>query len=90
MRTILHDWSDPFASKILANLRQAAKPTTKLLIIDTLIEYACNVDDDAKLQVPGYEPPKAPKPLLPNLGYSSIASYDLDMVVSVEKHSIAK
>ncbi|KAF7791494.1 hypothetical protein EIP86_002510 [Pleurotus ostreatoroseus] len=86
MRTILHDWSDPFARKILINLRHAAKPETKLLIIDTLIEYACNHDGDTseqnKQNIPGYEPQVAPKPLLSNMGYSSIASYDLDMVVS--------
>ena len=82
MRTILHDWSDPFASKIPTNLRHAAKPETKLLIIDTFIEYACREDEGSKLQVPGYEPSTAPTPLLPNLGYSSIASYDLDMIVS--------
>lgn len=86
MRTILHDWSDPFARKILINLRHAAKPETKLLIIDTLIEYACNSDGDVskeiKPDIPGYEPQRAPKPLLSNMGYASIASYDLDMVVS--------
>ncbi|KAJ3519830.1 hypothetical protein NM688_g9245 [Phlebia brevispora] len=81
MRTILHDWSDPFARKILLNLRHASKPDTKLLIIDTLIEYACPNDGTESTQIPGYEPPKAPTPLLPNMGYSSVASYDLDMIM---------
>lgn len=68
----------------MTNLRHAAKPETKLLIIDTLIEYASSTGQEAnaKHRVPGYEPPEAPKPLLPNLGFSSIASYDLDMIVS--------
>ncbi len=82
MRTILHDWSDEFAVRILTNLRHAAKPDTKLLIIDTLVEYACSAQDSSALDVPGYELQDAPKPLLANLGFASIASYDLDMVVS--------
>ncbi|THG98942.1 hypothetical protein EW026_g3332 [Hermanssonia centrifuga] len=81
MRTILHDWSDEFAVRILTNLRHAAKPDTKLLIIDTLVEYACSAQDSSALDVPGYELQDAPKPLLANLGFASIASYDLDMVM---------
>ncbi len=59
LRFILHDWADGPNTKILKNLRAAAKPTTRLVIFDALMPHVC--------AVPG-GPPPPPSPLLGNLG----------------------
>jgi hypothetical protein len=38
MKHIIHDWNDEEASAILKNVAKAMKPTSKILIIDALIE----------------------------------------------------
>ncbi|KDQ64437.1 hypothetical protein JAAARDRAFT_201773 [Jaapia argillacea MUCL 33604] len=80
VRTILHDWPDHEALKILLNLRHAAAPTTKLVIADYMIPYACPDDSDAAL-LPGAKGLIAPPPLLANLGKASSTAYGLDMVM---------
>jgi hypothetical protein len=34
---LLHDWDDADAARILAAVRRAAKPTSRLLIVETLV-----------------------------------------------------
>lgn len=75
----MHDWSDPYASKILSSLRKAATPDTKLLVIDSIIAHACY--DPKSEAIPGAAPRKAPKPLLPNYGAVNAISYDFDIAV---------
>ena len=79
LHMIIHDWADKYCLQILRHLREAATPTTQLLIVDTLISYAC-VDGSAK-HIPGAEIPPAPGPLLPNYGYAKIASYNEDLMM---------
>jgi hypothetical protein len=59
LRFVLHDWADASNIKILKNLRAAAKPTTRLVIFDSLMPHVC--------AVPG-GPPPPPSPLLGNVG----------------------
>ncbi|KAA1472201.1 O-methyltransferase [Dentipellis sp. KUC8613] len=77
LRAILHDWSDQYCIKILRNLREAATPHTRLLIIDHIISYACK--DEAARDVPGVAKPLPPAPLLPHWGQASVTSYLGDM-----------
>ncbi|KAI0318584.1 S-adenosyl-L-methionine-dependent methyltransferase [Amylostereum chailletii] len=77
LRMILHDWSDKYCVKILRNLRDAAMPSTRLLIVDSLIGYACA--DDSIKDIPGALLPSPPAPLLSNLGHTATIAYYLDM-----------
>lgn len=81
MRAILHDWSDPYCIKILRQLRAAAGPDTKLLVIDSVVSYAC-ADPPSIQEIPGAASPPVAAPLLPNHGQSNLRPYVLDMMVS--------
>ncbi|KAI0314195.1 S-adenosyl-L-methionine-dependent methyltransferase [Amylostereum chailletii] len=77
LNTVLHNWPDKYCVKILQNLRQAAIPSTRLLIADPLIGYACA--NDATTDIPGAALPNPPAPLLANLGHTTTISYYLDI-----------
>ncbi|THU96315.1 O-methyltransferase [Dendrothele bispora CBS 962.96] len=47
VKQVLHNWPDVYNSTILKNLREVAKPDTKLIIIDNVIPYACRLPSDA-------------------------------------------
>lgn len=83
LRMILHDWSDKYCIKLLRNLRNAAGPDTKLVIIDSIISYAC----EAPLKTGTEAAPSPPKPLLPNLGGANLLAYEVDIVVMSCLHS---
>ncbi len=80
MRMILHDWSDEHAIKILCRLRAAAGPDTQLVVIDSILSFACPENDIVK-NIPGAAGPLPPPPLLPNLGYAGVPSYLSDISV---------
>ena len=82
LRQIVHDWSDKYVIKLLKNLRSVATTKTKLLVIDTIIEYACKIPKSSTLSVKGLETPIPPEPLLPNLGGANLTPYTVDLVVS--------
>lgn len=63
LRVVIHDWSDEDAAQILRHLRNAAGPLSKLVIFDSLARHTC---EDPNLE--GLGLPKAPYPLLANLG----------------------
>lgn len=65
MRLVLHDWPDNKCLQILQILREAAAPTTKLIVFDQLMTYACDYDGPFS-EVSN--PTKPPAPLLANLG----------------------
>ncbi|KAF9007925.1 S-adenosyl-L-methionine-dependent methyltransferase [Cyathus striatus] len=44
LRFVIHDWADPFAKKILNNLRDSAAPDTKLVTVDVVVPYTCHAD----------------------------------------------
>ncbi|TFK34635.1 O-methyltransferase [Crucibulum laeve] len=74
LRYITHDWSDEFAQKILQHLRNAAQPSTKLVINDYVIPYACHSEEQDH-----FTPLAPPKPLLPNFGAASAHPYMVDL-----------
>lgn len=73
LRNITHDWSDKYAVKILRQLRDAAIPSTKLVLISCITDYACRLPDD--------EAEAPPAPLLANLGGANIFPYSFDLAV---------
>ncbi|KAK0199957.1 S-adenosyl-L-methionine-dependent methyltransferase [Desarmillaria ectypa] len=83
VRWIMHDWNDSLCISILKRLREAAGPSTKLLIVDALMSYACR--DSFASGIPGAEKPLPPKPLLENFGHAGVGEYlfDLQMLVTV-------
>ncbi|OCH93183.1 S-adenosyl-L-methionine-dependent methyltransferase, partial [Obba rivulosa] len=80
LKQIMHDWSDRFASNILKQLRSAATPETKLVLIDNIMPYACRADG---LSVPGAKSSDVPEPLLPNMGGAGILPYCFDLSMYV-------
>ncbi|KAF7792890.1 hypothetical protein EIP86_003991 [Pleurotus ostreatoroseus] len=78
LRTILHNWSDKYASKILTELRAAAGPKTMLLIVDNAIEYACE-DTTTARDILGASASFPPKPLLANNGVAGVLPYLMDL-----------
>ncbi|TFK83064.1 S-adenosyl-L-methionine-dependent methyltransferase [Polyporus arcularius HHB13444] len=75
---VMHNWGDEDCKKILSQLRAAAGPSTKLIVIDQILPLACRDESDVAL-VP------ADSPLLPNLGkaYASGYYFDISMMVSL-------
>ena len=79
LRNIIHDWPDKYCLQILRHLRDAAAPHTRLVIVDSLVSYAC--EDDSLKGIPGAERPIPPKPLLPNKGHAATIAYHADIQV---------
>jgi hypothetical protein len=65
LRAIVHDWPDDKAKQILKIIRDAAAPSSKLVVFDAIMPYACEYDGPFAEAV---SPVKAPYPLLANLG----------------------
>ncbi|KAF7333786.1 hypothetical protein MVEN_02335400 [Mycena venus] len=84
LRFILHDWSqwsDARCVKILQNLRDAAQPSTQLVIIERIIPFAASTLGSEVDNIPGAQRPSAPPPLLPNWGVRMAAFYLYDFDV---------
>ncbi|KAJ7195337.1 O-methyltransferase [Mycena pura] len=83
LRHIIHDWPDEKSIAILKHLREAAKPTTQLIIIENIIPVVSEGEsDDPKINsVPGAMRKAAPAPLLPNFGVSNASMYLFDLTV---------
>jgi hypothetical protein len=80
--------SDRYCEKILKHLKDAARPDTKLIIVDNVLSYACRFpSDDADSVIPGSTPKEAPEPLLANYGVSSGLTYLSDLTVRVASHT---
>ncbi|KAF8069262.1 S-adenosyl-L-methionine-dependent methyltransferase [Lyophyllum atratum] len=84
LKQILHDWSDEYCVKILTQLRAAAGPATKLLLIENLIQYGCHdTSGDDKNGIPGSVPHEAPAPLLANYGAVNELAYHADLCMFI-------
>uniref|UniRef100_A0A0W0F268 Putative S-adenosyl-L-methionine-dependent methyltransferase n=1 Tax=Moniliophthora roreri TaxID=221103 RepID=A0A0W0F268_MONRR len=82
VKHVLHNWSDEDCQKMLSRLRDAARPDTKLLVLEIIMPYVCHQDTQGKKSViPGATPREAPKPLLANFGSVNEFAYVLDMLV---------
>lgn len=82
LKAIIHDWSDEKSRIILGHLRDAATPTTRLLIMDRIVPYAYNGVDKAAEGIPGLLIQDIPDVLPPNLGSWGLTTYHIDLNVS--------
>ena len=79
---MLHDWSDKYSLEILKQLRDAATPGTKLVVVELIMRYTCHDDtEDIADSTTSTVPIKAPNPLLANWGAVNDNIYMLDMIV---------
>ncbi|KAJ7617087.1 S-adenosyl-L-methionine-dependent methyltransferase [Roridomyces roridus] len=84
LRSIVHNWPDEKAVQILQRLRAAAQPTTRLLVVDMILAYACAPlvsGETHAVTIEGTTRPSAPAPLLANWGPASSFAYTLDLTV---------
>lgn len=84
LRFVIHDWPDELARKIFRQLRRAAGPQTKMVLLEFIVPYTCasTTGDNQFSDIPGVETPSVPYPLLPSLGPASSHIFFLDMRVS--------
>ncbi|THV05802.1 S-adenosyl-L-methionine-dependent methyltransferase [Dendrothele bispora CBS 962.96] len=76
LHSVLHDWDDPQARKMLSNIRGAAGSNSKLVIFDMLTRYSIKGSkdtDEHSLQVPD--------PLLANLGIAMPTAMDMSLLM---------
>ncbi|KAA1477972.1 S-adenosyl-L-methionine-dependent methyltransferase [Dentipellis sp. KUC8613] len=84
LKQIMHDWSDEYCAKILKQLRQAAGSKTKLILVESIMPYACHDPSaDSGKGIPGAVPLEAPAPLLANFGAVNEMGYNADMTMLV-------
>lgn len=77
IRSILRDWPDAESITILKNVRKAMKPSSKLIIHDTVLQHAVrSAENNEQLH------DQAPEPLLPNWGVARVRTYELDMTMN--------
>jgi hypothetical protein len=82
LRYILHNWTDARAVALLKRLRDAAQPTTQLVIIEKILSVATAAPSADEEDIPGAARPLAPAPLLSNWGVGKAEFYYYDMAVS--------
>ncbi|VDB83099.1 unnamed protein product [Peniophora sp. CBMAI 1063] len=85
LRHVCHDWPDSLAVKILRRLREAARPDTKLILHDSIMQHTCVEGRDGS----GIKdlPPTAPEPLLANWGRANSEMYNMDMQMMAVYHA---
>lgn len=79
-RYTAHNWSDKYATKFLARLRDAAQPNTKLVLMDDIQDYVCRFADSLEV-IPGAAKARAPEPLLPYPDTATGWAYGIDLCV---------
>ncbi|KAJ7634560.1 S-adenosyl-L-methionine-dependent methyltransferase [Roridomyces roridus] len=72
---IIHDWPLAECKKILDNIRKVAKPSSRLLIHEFVLQYAA-AESSSNVE-------KAPEPLLPNWGIGRVRQYNQDINMMV-------
>ncbi|KAJ7906790.1 S-adenosyl-L-methionine-dependent methyltransferase [Mycena leptocephala] len=83
LRYIVHNWSDPYARKILTHLRGAATRDTTLVVVDHILPYACpqeTIPPDVAALSEALD--TAAPPLLPNFGAANALGHSLDSLAS--------
>ena len=79
-RQTTHNWSDKYATKYLARLREAARPDTKLIVMDRIQDYMCRGTGEVDA-IPGAARAPAPEPLLPYPDSVTGWAYGMDICV---------
>jgi len=81
LRFVTHDLNTEKCIQVLKQIHSAASPTTKLMIVDQLVPYACPVPASSKVE--GLQTVPAPKPLLHNLGEATTDVFVMDLTMAV-------
>ncbi|KAF9653559.1 S-adenosyl-L-methionine-dependent methyltransferase [Thelephora ganbajun] len=81
LRVITHDWPDEFVTRILLQLRHAATPQTRLILVDYVLPLACEDRTEDIGAIRTMAPPSSG--LLPNLGKANANAFWLDMTMHV-------
>ncbi|KLO09940.1 S-adenosyl-L-methionine-dependent methyltransferase [Schizopora paradoxa] len=85
LRMIMHNWADEHAKIILKHIRDAARGTAKLVVVDGLLESACRTGGESSPtsnEVHGRKKgSKPPQPLLSNWGAANGMAYKFDIQV---------
>ncbi|KAJ7175152.1 O-methyltransferase [Mycena crocata] len=81
LRYVAHNWPDSRFVQILKNLRDAAQPSTQVVIIEKILPVAATEVGSEANSIPGAAKPLAPAPLLPNWGVGTAEFYYYDMAV---------
>ncbi|KAI0314821.1 S-adenosyl-L-methionine-dependent methyltransferase [Amylostereum chailletii] len=81
MRRIMHDYSDDICINILRHLRNAASPSTRLVIVDNVAPFACADDSNIEQGLDGTSGKTTPAPLLANGGNVNLAIYLIDILM---------
>lgn len=79
LRFILHDWPNTQALQILQNLREAATPSTRLMVLEQIVPYTSPVEDEIVNTIPGAAPPKWPEALQGNGGFATCTTFTSDI-----------
>jgi hypothetical protein len=81
LRYIIHNWPDAKAVTILQHLRDAALPTTQLVIVEKILPLASADQGSEADYIPGAARPMAKAPLLSNWGIATAELYFYDIGV---------
>lgn len=86
----MHNWPDAECERILSHVRVAAaegNPDTKLVIVDSILMYACREvavgegENTGEIEGLSQKDAMAPEPLLANWGSANALAYKLDIQV---------
>ncbi|KAH7870498.1 S-adenosyl-L-methionine-dependent methyltransferase [Lentinula edodes] len=80
IRSILRDWPDAESEIILKNVRKAMKPSSRVIIHDTVLRNAVHTHETSSNEGT-VQLDIAPEPLLPNYGVARVRTYELDMTM---------
>ncbi|KAJ3877770.1 S-adenosyl-L-methionine-dependent methyltransferase [Lentinula edodes] len=80
LRSILRDWPDVESEIILKNVRKAMKPSSRVIIHDTVLRNAVHTHETLSTEGT-VQLDIAPEPLLPNYGVARVRTYELDMTM---------
>ncbi|GJE88132.1 O-methyltransferase-like protein [Phanerochaete sordida] len=93
LRYTTHNWSDKYATKFLTRMREAAQPTTKLIIIDGISDYLCR-DTSSIDDIPGAAKPAAPEPLLPypdsTIGWGYLMDLNMLAMMNCQERTVGE
>ncbi|KAK7692880.1 hypothetical protein QCA50_004515 [Cerrena zonata] len=74
LKSVIHDWADKDSKVILTNIKNAMKPTSRLILHEFLIQHIAPVEGEA-----GRFFTRAPEPLLANYGDGRAFEYYSDI-----------
>ncbi|TCD65877.1 hypothetical protein EIP91_002036 [Steccherinum ochraceum] len=78
MKHVIHNWPDNASKTILANVKKAMQPNSRLILQEYVIQHTSRDQDNAQNDLE-----TAPEPLLPNFGEGRFLRYRLDLSMMI-------